>query len=111
MLNKRKYAPRINAYLAEKRKDPAFRRMLRHYHIKCRYGVTIEQIEELREKQNNTCAICGGPPTKNGLVIDHCHATGKFRGLLCNGCNSGIGFFHESVDKMLKAIEYLKRVK
>lgn len=53
-----------------------------------RYKITPEQYEELKEKQNNLCAICKKPPQKTRpLAIDHNHLTGKVRGLLCYSCN------------------------
>ncbi len=57
------------------------------------------------------CAICGGPPTGSGrgsYMFDHNHKTGKFRGLLCSQCNTGIGLFRDNPDLLLKAIAYLK---
>jgi hypothetical protein len=69
-------------------------------------------------KQEGKCAICGtsnpvgeGNTTKRltfAFAVDHCHATGKVRGLLCNPCNRGIGFLKDDVDLLAKAIKYLK---
>jgi hypothetical protein len=44
------------------------------------------------------------------LFVDHCHATGKIRGLLCMKCNSGLGYFEDEVKRMKKAIDYLQGV-
>lgn len=58
--------------------------------------------------QNNKCAICKDPPKEGtSLFIDHDHKTGRFRGLLCNRCNSGLGFWRDNVALMLRAIEYV----
>jgi hypothetical protein len=64
-------------------------------------------------KQNNSCAICGSHCTQfiNGLVIDHDHATGKVRGLLCSRCNIGLGCYHDDIELMKRAIQYLERNK
>ena len=58
-----------------------------------------------------TCEACGGPPNAYGrLRLDHCHATGEFRGWLCRGCNLGLGNFKDSVESLERAIGYLTRV-
>ena len=75
-----------------------------------------ECYEKMLEKNKNVCSICKNPNTtrannKNsikGLSIDHCHATGKVRGLLCCACNSGLGYFKDSTELLLSAIVYLK---
>jgi hypothetical protein len=77
-----------------------------------KYGITVDEFMKLCEAHNGKCAICGvEPKTKRGLHIDHCHDTGVIRGLLCNGCNTGIGLLQESPEIMTKAIEYLLRSK
>jgi hypothetical protein len=73
------------------------------------YGVTKEFLLDLHEKQQGKCKICGmEPETNRGLHIDHCHATGRVRGLLCHGCNTGLGAMKESPEVLSKAIEYLR---
>ena len=52
--------------------------------------------------------ICKNESNNKSLHIDHCHDSGKVRGLLCHGCNTAIGLFKENIDTMLKAIKYLK---
>jgi hypothetical protein len=91
-----------------------FRTYFRNYHIKKAYGITAEQYEALLQGQGGACAICGRLPNgtnhvEQSLVIDHCHDTGKVRGLLCNNCNSGMGIIGDSVEHLEAAIEYLKR--
>ena len=55
------------------------------------------------------CEICGGDPDGRWkrLVIDHCHSTGKFRGMLCNNCNHGLGKFQDSPELLRQAATYL----
>lgn len=83
--------------------------------IKSRYGLTREQYEALLKKQNNVCAICLGEGDLRNtgeiirLHVDHCHDTGKVRGLLCFRCNSGIGKFKDNVASLERAINYLKQ--
>src|ERR1017187_3363122 len=92
------------------------RELLREYSLMRKYGVTIEQYNQLFANQNGVCAICGKPETtvnRKGapprrLSVDHSHATGKVRGLLCRGCNQGIGNFQEDEQRMSLAIQYLR---
>jgi hypothetical protein len=73
------------------------------------YGLTPQQYINMYEKQEGKCAICKQEPsTKRGLHIDHCHETGKVRGLLCHHCNVGIGNFQHNVDLIKSAINYLE---
>lgn len=74
-----------------------------------KYGVTKDFLLDLYSKQDGKCAVCGQvPTTTRGLHIDHCHATGKVRGLLCHGCNVALGNFKDSRELLQKAIEYLQ---
>jgi len=62
------------------------------------------------EEQNNLCKICGKDKSlfKRRFSVDHCHKTGRNRGLLCLKCNMGLGAYDEDIDTMHKAIEYLR---
>lgn len=88
----------------------AHKRNILIQHLKKRFGITIEQYEEMLQRQQNTCAICK-QPSKNArrLDIDHCHKTGQVRGLLCNDCNTGLGRFRESLTSLQNAIDYLTK--
>lgn len=58
------------------------------------YGLTLEQFLELSEAQGGVCAICGKPPAEDKrLAVDHCHATGEVRALLCIPCNVAVGVY------------------
>lgn len=72
-----------------------------------RYGITIEEARQLRAG-TRACEICN---RTRKLEVDHDHATGAVRGLLCGRCNKAIGMFKDSEELMLKAIEYLKRAR
>jgi hypothetical protein len=65
------------------------------------------------ENQNHACAICksqnSGDKRSKRLSIDHCHQSGKIRGLLCSSCNKAIGLMKDSPELMLLAIGYLKK--
>lgn len=68
------------------------------------YGISKQQYEKMLENQNNMCAVCREKPPR---CIDHCHKTGKVRGLLCHGCNSGIGHLEKENGWLNKAQKYL----
>lgn len=88
-----------------------FKKSMRDYQRRLRYGVTEKQCEEMLEKQGGVCAICGLPPTEKSLCVDHDHVTGKFRGLLHRVCNTGIGNLKDSAELCRKAANYLERTK
>ena len=77
-------------------------------YLKRDYGLTKESYLEMLKSQNGVCAICCNPEKKRRLAVDHCHNTGKIRGLLCTRCNTSIGRFNDDVELLQKAIDYLK---
>lgn len=90
----------------EKQKKRSFKNNL------TKYGLTPEMYEQLLKDQKNSCAICGAESALRGgkkynLFVDHCHSTGKVRGLLCHTCNAGLGYFRDSEDLLLQARKYL----
>lgn len=70
-------------------------------------GITPADYYILAERQLWACKICSRIP-ENKLHVDHCHETGKIRGLLCGGCNVGLGHFSDDPERLANAIEYLK---
>lgn len=83
------------------------------------YGLRLSDFRDLWERCGGKCEICGSEMTNTLLDdkprdratqahIDHCHETGKVRGLLCAGCNIGLGNFKDDISLMESAIEYLK---
>lgn len=89
---------------------------LRNSNLK-RYGITIAEYERLRRKQGGKCAICGRrerqrdyrTKKRHRLAVDHDADTGKVRGLLCGGCNTGIGKFDHDRARLAEAIRYLRK--
>jgi hypothetical protein len=78
------------------------------YRIKKEYGLTMEQVDRIRQIQDNKCAICTTEfPDKYKVQIDHCHTTGKVRGLLCIECNWMLGKAKDDPVILTNAIEYL----
>ena len=77
-------------------------------HLLRKYGITLEEYNGLLEKQKGKCAICKTITSKRRLDVDHCHETGKIRGLLCLNCNAALGNFKDDPILLRTAIEYLK---
>jgi hypothetical protein len=81
----------------------------RNTQLKSDFGITSEQYNSVLFKQDNKCAICRKEREGRRLSVDHDHKTGKFRGILCNKCNLGLGYFNDSVDLLKVAINYIRR--
>ena len=85
--------------------------------VKRRYGLEKEDFERMRDEQENKCKICDMEFMRElqdrmkerqyAPNIDHCHDSGKIRGLLCNNCNTGLGLFKDSKKNLQSAIDYL----
>lgn len=103
MFNKKEYDK--NWKLNNKEKVKFEKKKYRHK----LYNFTYDDYLKIRDKQENLCGICGKNTENNGrdLAIDHCHKTGKVRGLLCVKCNRGIGLFDDDLRLLKKAILYL----
>ncbi len=91
------------------------RHVARNHHLKRAYGLTLEQVDEAILAQDNACLICRKQFTDGKRMgracVDHCHVTGKVRGILCGYCNSGLGKFFDQPDLLEAAIAYLQRSK
>jgi hypothetical protein len=84
----------------DRAKQTAFKIRLRNA-----YGITVEQFHEIRAEQQGRCAVCR---REAQLCVDHDHATGKIRGLLCRKCNAALGMFMDDHATLRRAIHYLK---
>ncbi|CAB4167363.1 Recombination endonuclease VII [uncultured Caudovirales phage] len=75
------------------------------------FGITLEEYLKAHDAQQGCCAICRKSVADNGkaLAVDHCHTTGKIRGLLCDLCNRGLGMFKDNTDSLVTAIQYLRK--
>lgn len=82
-------------------------------HLRLRYGLTSEAYSRLLASQGGACGICRTKklPARGTFYVDHCHGTGKIRGLLCHQCNTGIGHMRDSVELLRAAIDYLESPK
>lgn len=97
---------------AKHRYAPEVRKNL---HLRSKFGIDLKKYKEMLLVQEGLCAICKRPETMPGrnrkirdLAVDHCHLTGKVRGLLCGLCNTAIGALDESESRLLSCIEYLR---
>jgi hypothetical protein len=82
----------------------------RQSYLKRTYGITVEQYEEMLAVQGGVCMICKQPrPENRTLHVDHDHATGEIRGLLCFRCNNALGDFEEQYELFRRAADYLDR--
>jgi hypothetical protein len=88
----------------------AQKQLRRERKIVKKYGLTKEQWNLLFSEQGHCCGICSRPDSgsKYGWATDHCHLTGKVRGILCHGCNLALGAFRDSVSALKSAIRYLR---
>ncbi|MET7351555.1 endonuclease VII domain-containing protein [Streptomyces mirabilis] len=88
------------------RAEVAFRQ-----NLKKEYGLTVEGYLAMLKAQDDQCGICDRSFAETGgqINVDHCHRTGKVRGLLCRSCNLGIGHFDDNLDVLQRAIAYLRR--
>jgi hypothetical protein len=83
----------------------------RDYFLRRRYGVTAAEFDALFGAQGGRCAICPAEvgPSGSALAVDHCHSTGKVRGILCANCNNGLGRFGDDPERLRAAASYLER--
>lgn len=79
--------------------------------LKWKYGISIQEFDQLLESQQYKCAICSisHHDVTYGLYVDHCHKSNEIRGLLCSRCNMGLGLFREQADFLNGAINYLNK--
>jgi hypothetical protein len=100
---------------ARKRKQglsPKEKQSQRAAHLKKKFGISTEEYEALLVTQNGVCAVCRNScPSGRRLAIDHCHVTGKIRGLLCTPCNTAIGLAKEDTLRLRALIDYIERHK
>lgn len=74
-----------------------------------RYGISFKEYQQRMVDQEGKCAVCGERFDPRQPAIDHCHFTGKIRGLLCSSCNTGLGLFKDSPTLLEKGAAYLRR--
>ena len=100
---KRKQQERNRKRIKKKIDDPEGYRFMR---LREKYEITKEDFHRIKDQR--TCEICGGDNGGRTLMLDHCHATGQIRGMLCRGCNHALGHFKDSIELMNAADLYLE---
>ena len=99
----------------EKRDSEACRRYFHQSKLKCDYGITLADYDQMLVNQNGRCAICCEFETQQRagkvvqLCVDHDHETGQVRGLLCQACNMALGLFKDLPNRLRVAAEYLEQ--
>ena len=104
----------------EYQNTPAKKKVARNRMLLRCYNMTLEDYDQMLDKQKGVCAICGESETRrlHGVIarlsVDHDHKTGKVRGLLCTNCNVGLGYldnklWFSSAKQYLKKVKYAKR--
>ena len=85
---------------AEREKKDAYLRRL--------YNLTLADYLQMYSNQEGECKICGVEYGIEKMHVDHCHTSGKVRGLLCMSCNTGLGHFKDSTQRLENAVKYLR---
>ena len=106
--HKQEINERSRAYYHAHKQD--IQPILRRGQLKRLYGMSPADYDGLLAKQDGMCAICG-TPSEETLCVDHCHATGIIRGLLCRKCNTGLGCYEDDPATMITSLAYLGRSK
>lgn len=82
---------------------------LRDIQLRTEHGISKKIYDDMFSAQRGVCAICRQPETvKKSMPVDHDHATGAIRGLLCGLCNKGLGMFKDKTELLARAIRYLE---
>lgn len=100
---------RTRALHKARRDCPIYKAAARARTVRCAYKVEMGDIVALQEAQDNNCPIClRNLDEVSRTHIDHCHTTGRVRGVLCSECNTGIGKLRDDPEFLQRAIDYLK---
>lgn len=101
--------------LYSENRDKENKRRYQSY-LKTKYGITLEQKEQLFKAQGRVCAVCNSDNVGRSISgkdvkwpVDHDHKTGKVRGILCHNCNMALGNVKESIDTLKQLISYLEK--
>lgn len=97
-------------YYRKRRKQPGYKEHNKNLLLIRQYGITLDDYLAVIHRQHNKCPVCLEPFSKKKTpVVDHCHVTGKVRGVLCRSCNAAIGLLGDSLVGLRRAIAYLDR--
>lgn len=114
---KREWAKNNKGKVAEYNRKSRLKNPLAYkdYQKRYCYSITEKEFQEMLKSQDNKCKICNNLFTTSSKTnkvyvphIDHCHATGKVRGLLCSKCNQALGLFKDDINTIYNSIKYLQ---
>ena len=110
--NNEEYREREKKRMTKRRKKFEVIQKERARSLMRNYGITMDQYNTMWDNQGGHCAICGVYQfdIDRPLFVDHDHETNEVRGLLCNSCNSLIGFAKDNIDILESAINYLDKI-
>lgn len=106
---------KFNAYMKAWRKlHPEY---CKNEDLRQKHGITLEIYNQMLKDQNSVCRICHQKETQldhrtnipYNLSVDHCHVSGKIRGLLCNRCNRSLGMAEDNIELLESMIQYLQK--
>lgn len=83
---------------------------IRNSTLKAKYGITVGEYNSMFESQGKACAVCGGTESRGygSMHVDHCHTTGKIRGILCQPCNTSLGKMNDDPVLLRKLADYIE---
>lgn len=99
--------PEFRVSRAKAKRPEHYRRIDRNSNLRRLYGISLSEYEQMLEDQGGVCALCGEPPRRENLSVDHDHATGRIRGLVHKHCNNVIASVEGDLHD--KALAYLER--
>lgn len=108
-----RYSSKCKECVKEERKENHKPLQKKNYDLVRTYNITINDFKVMFDKQEGKCKICSNlirfmsEDKTKAACVDHCHTTGKVRGLLCHSCNRGLGLFQDSKSNLEKALQYL----
>jgi hypothetical protein len=76
--------------------------------LKRKFGISLQDYDRMSKRQRGICAICWKAPVEKALCLDHDHANGLLRGLLCHSCNISLGYFRDNPDFLRRAADYIE---
>jgi hypothetical protein len=106
---RRENPERYRAYRTEYNARPERKRRMRDAYYRRTFGISADEVDRLIAAQGGVCAICGTTPEREASWhVDHCHQSGRVRGVLCLNCNQGLGKLGESPELLERAAAYLR---